>query len=107
MAKEKIRRVFLSYASENHREVLRFDRELRRRGVPLWRDRVNLPRGRDIHEEILAKVQTLRPAKTHLFYAGPPGLAILLGQQMSNAGQLIYEYHNAQKRYSPAFLLSS
>jgi hypothetical protein len=45
-------RVFLSYSSEDKSEVDLFDRELRRRGVPLWRDRTNLLSGRPTKIEI-------------------------------------------------------
>ncbi len=47
-----MKRVFLSYSSKNASEVERFDRELRRRGVPLWRDRDNLAAGRLTHKVI-------------------------------------------------------
>ncbi len=39
-------RLFLSYAWEDLAEVEQLDRELRRRGVPLWRDREDLLQGR-------------------------------------------------------------
>lgn len=41
-----IPRVFLSYSSKDMEEVEDFDLELRRRGVPLWRDRSDLRIGR-------------------------------------------------------------
>jgi len=47
-----MRRVFLSYASKNLDEVLLFDCQLRRHGVPLWRDRVDLAKGAPTEEEV-------------------------------------------------------
>lgn len=47
-----LRRVFLSHASKNLKEVLRLDCHLRRHGVPLWRDRVDLPKGVPTEDEI-------------------------------------------------------
>jgi len=47
-----LRRVFLSHASKNLKEVLRLDCHLRRHGVPLWRDRVDLPKGVATEDEI-------------------------------------------------------
>ncbi|HBL25940.1 MAG TPA: hypothetical protein DD490_03795, partial [Acidobacteria bacterium] len=49
---DAIRRVFLSYSAEDVQEVERLDLELRRRGVPLWRDRTELLKGRPAEEEI-------------------------------------------------------
>jgi hypothetical protein len=48
----RIRRVFLSYSAKDAQEVERLDLELRRRGVPLWRDRTELSKGRQVEEEI-------------------------------------------------------
>lgn len=47
-----MRRVFLSHSSKNLAEVLRLDCHLRRHGVPLWRDRVDLPKGAATEDEI-------------------------------------------------------
>lgn len=47
-----ISRVFLSYASADLEEVEQLDLEMRRRGVPLWRDRSSLSKGRLFEEEI-------------------------------------------------------
>jgi hypothetical protein len=47
-----IRRVFLSYSSQDGQEVEKLDLELRRRGVPLWHDRTELLKGRPAEVEI-------------------------------------------------------
>lgn len=47
-----MRRVFLSHSSKNLSEVIRFDCHLRRHGVPLWRDRVDMAKGAATAEEI-------------------------------------------------------
>lgn len=47
-----MRRVFLSHSSKNLSEVIRFDCHLRRHGVPLWRDRVDMAKGAATEEEI-------------------------------------------------------
>jgi hypothetical protein len=47
-----MRRVFLSHSSKNLAEVIRFDCHLRRHGVPLWRDRVDMAKGAATEEEI-------------------------------------------------------
>jgi len=49
---DSIRRVFLSYSAQDVQEVERLDLELRRRGVPLWRDRTELLKGRPAVVEI-------------------------------------------------------
>ncbi|HEX7183982.1 MAG TPA: SAVED domain-containing protein [Thermoanaerobaculia bacterium] len=49
---DSIRRVFLSYSAQDGQEVERLDLELRRRGVPLWRDRTELLKGRPAEDEI-------------------------------------------------------
>lgn len=49
---QKIGKVFCSYASANLDEVFHFDLALRRRGVPLWRDRTSLGKGTLSAEEI-------------------------------------------------------
>lgn len=41
-----VRRVFLSYSHEDRAEAQQLFTELQRRGVPVWWDRVHLPRGR-------------------------------------------------------------
>ncbi len=44
----------------------------------------------------------------HLFVAGPPGFAILLGQQLSNVGAVqAYEWKDSEKVYGPSFRLLS
>ncbi len=45
-------RIFVSYSSQDRHEVELLDLELRRRGVPLWRDRTDLGVGRVTDEEI-------------------------------------------------------
>lgn len=62
---ESLPRVFLSYASQDADEVNRLDLELRRRGVPLWRDRVDLTAGRPSTEEI---ERAAREAAGFVFY---------------------------------------
>lgn len=47
-----MRRVFLSHSSKNLSEVVRFDCHLRRHGVPLWRDRVEMAKGAVTEDEI-------------------------------------------------------
>lgn len=47
-----VRRVFLSHSSKNLKEVVRFDDQLRRHGVPLWRDRIDLAKGAPTEDEI-------------------------------------------------------
>ncbi len=62
---DHLRRVFLSYASADTREVDLFDLELRRRGVPMWRDRDNLAKGRLAGVEI---EKASREAAGFVFY---------------------------------------
>lgn len=47
-----MRRVFLSHSSKDLPEVVRFDCQLRRHGVPLWRDRTDMAKGAPTEEEI-------------------------------------------------------
>lgn len=57
--------VFLSYSSEDLSEVEQLDLEMRRRGVPLWRDRSSLSKGRLFEEEI---EEAARAAAGFVFY---------------------------------------
>ncbi len=65
MSHEKLPRVFLSYSSRDRSEVEVFDLEMRRRGVPLWRDRDNLTKGR-VTESVIKKAA--REAAGFTFY---------------------------------------
>ena len=47
-----LKQVFLSYSAKDRAEVDAFDREMRRRGVPVWRDRRDLTGGRATRKEI-------------------------------------------------------
>lgn len=47
-----VRRVFLSYSSDDRAEVQSLYTELRRRGVPVWFDTADLPRGRVTKTEL-------------------------------------------------------
>ena len=49
-----MKKIFLSYSTKDKQEVERFDRELRRRGVPVWRDQYDLTGGRVTEAEIEA-----------------------------------------------------
>ncbi len=65
MADQETKRVFLSYSSEDKKEVDPFELELRRRGLPLWRDRHNLLHGRLTSSEI---ENACREASGFVFY---------------------------------------
>jgi hypothetical protein len=57
-----------------------------------------------VAEKILELRSRSNGGDTHLFYAGPPGLAILIGQQLSNTGPVqTYEWLEKQKTYTPMF----
>jgi hypothetical protein len=60
-----IPRLLLSYSSKDADEVEDLDLEMRRRGVPLWRDRSNLKNGRHQEDEI---EKAARAAAGFIFY---------------------------------------
>lgn len=61
----RLNKVFLSYSSRDRDEVQEFHTELRRRGVPVWWDSINLPRGREIEAEV---ARAAREAAGFAFY---------------------------------------
>jgi len=62
---DHLERVFLSYSSRDRGEVQELYTELRRRGVPVWWDSVNLPRGRATETEV---ARAAREAAGFAFY---------------------------------------
>lgn len=60
--------MFLSYAAEDVAEVELLDLELRRRGVPLWRDHSDLQRGRPVEKEIVGAIDL---ASGYIVYLTP------------------------------------
>lgn len=76
-------------------------------------DAISGLRGEDAHRAVRAVIEALARARSqgaegpiHLYYAGPPTLAVLLGQQLSNLGEIrIYEWKDSEARYLPVFVL--
>jgi hypothetical protein len=60
-----VRRVFLSYSHADRAEAQQLYRELRRRGVPVWYDAADLPRGRVTRVEL---TRAARDAAGFAFY---------------------------------------
>ncbi|MFT3980628.1 MAG: SAVED domain-containing protein [Ferruginibacter sp.] len=58
---------------------------------------------KDLIKQMITKY---RATKTHLFYFGPAGLAVFLGQKLTSVGQIqLYEFQNPG--YKPSCLLKS
>jgi hypothetical protein len=61
-----------------------------------------------VREAIVAAQNKIGQGDVHLFFAGPPAFAILLGQQLANVGRIhTYEWLDSISQYQPAFQLKS